>query len=228
MFTLLSVATLSIATSGLRGEDWREFRGPTGQGVTTSQQLPLTWSQTEHVTWKQPIDGVAWSSPVVSEGVIYLTSAIEEPAGHFALVTMARSFETGAELWRTPLFEHDAKVEIHQKNSHASPTPIVAGDRIYVHFGPHGSACLSTAGKVLWKQTLPYRPQHGNGGSPALFQDRLIYCCDGTDVQYVTALDATTGKELWKTPRDTKPDRGFSFSTPLLIEVNGTWQAICP
>ena len=217
-----------LGAPGLWAEDWPAFRGPTGQGLIADAGLPLTWDATTNVAWNKPVDGIAWSSPVVSAGRIFLTSAVESPEGQFSLIALALSLDTGEELWRTSLFEHDKEVQVHQKNSHASPTAIVEGDQLYVHFGPHGTACLTTAGAVVWKKTLPYQPQHGNGGSPALHQDRLLLCCDGTDQQYVVALDKKTGDELWKTPRDTTPDRGFSFSTPLLIEVDGTWQAVCP
>ena len=114
---------------------------------------------------------------------------------------------------------------INGKNSFASPTAIVSGDRIYVHFGFYGTACVSSAGEVLWKQTLRYEPQHGPGGSPVLFEDLLIFSCDGFDVQFVVALDAATGKIRWKTARG---KGNQAYTTPLLIEVNGKPQVISP
>jgi outer membrane protein assembly factor BamB len=118
---------------------------------------------------------------------------------------------------------------MHGKNSHASPSPVVDGDRVYVHFGPHLTACLKTAdGSTLWSTELAYSPQHGTGGSPAIHDGMVIICCDGRDVQYVVGLDKLTGEERWRTPRDTQPSKGFSFCTPLVIEAGGRTQAICP
>ena len=118
--------------------------------------------------------------------------------------------------------------KIHSKNSHASPTAVVDGDKVYVHFGHMGTACLSAAsGSVVWKtQELKYAPVHGNGGSPLLAGGRLVFSIDGTDKQQVTALDANTGKVAWTTPRDAKPNRPFSFCTPLSITVNGKEQLV--
>jgi outer membrane protein assembly factor BamB len=114
---------------------------------------------------------------------------------------------------------------IHAKNSFASPTPIVRNDRIYVHFGFYGTACLNLAGDVIWKQTLRYEPQHGPGGSPALFEDLLLISCDGFDTQYVVALDIQTGKIRWKTPRG---KGNQAYTTPLLFEADGRPQLISP
>ena len=114
---------------------------------------------------------------------------------------------------------------INEKNSFASPTPIVGGDRIYVHFGFYGTACVSAGGELLWRQTLKYEPQHGPGGSPVLFEDLLIFSCDGFDVQFVVALDSATGKIRWKTARG---KGNQAYTTPLLIEVDGKPQVISP
>ncbi len=96
----------------------------------------------------------------------------------------------------------------HKKNSHA-PTPLIEGDKVYFHFGPHGTACVTTAGDVVWKnEELTYAPQHGTGGSPALAGDLLIICCDGADKQFVAGIEKATGKERWRTPRDTMPVKG--------------------
>ena len=91
--------------------------------------------------------------------------------------------------------------EINPKNSRASPTPVVEGDRVYVHFGADGTAALSTSGQVAWKARFPYESQHGSGGSPVLHGDLLIVNCDGGDSAFVVALDKRTGKVKWKTWR---------------------------
>ena len=103
------------------------------------------------------------------------------------------------------------------KNSHASPTPIVEGDRVYVHFGAEGTAALTTAGEIVWKARFPYESQHGNGGSPVLYGDLLIFSGDGSNDAFVVALDKRTGKVRWKTSRRQPWDQ--AYSTPLVIRV---------
>lgn len=223
------VLMLVVACSTGRGADWPQFRGPSGQGVAEFTGVPLHWSASENIAWKTELPGLAWSSPVIVDGRVYLTNAVETSPNSFSLQALCLAARDGAILWEKPLFEHDGDVQIHKKNSHASPTPYVDQGRVFVHFGPHGTACLSTEGEVLWKtDKLKYAPQHGNGGSPALVNGTLIICCDGTDDQYVVGLDAGTGAIRWRTDRDTAPSRGFSFSTPLPIDVDGKIQVVCP
>jgi outer membrane protein assembly factor BamB len=113
---------------------------------------------------------------------------------------------------------------INSKNSHASPTPILEGDRVYVHFGSQGTAALSTTGEILWKTRLPYQHQHGSGGSPVLWKDLLIVSCDGTDTQFVAALDKNTGRVRWRRPR-----AGYqAYATPLVIRVGDAEQVVSP
>jgi len=135
----------------------------------------------------------------------------------------------GKEVWKQEIFKKKAGA-IHQKNSHASPTPVVAEGRVYLHFGHDGTACLNaTDGKILWTQTsLSYSPVHGNGGSPVIFGDKLIFACDGQTDPFVVALNKEDGSVIWKTPRAVTVQRTFSFSTPLMIEVNGEKQAVIP
>jgi outer membrane protein assembly factor BamB len=106
---------------------------------------------------------------------------------------------------------------------------LIAGDRVYVHFGHQGTACLDLAGKVLWRNVeLGYPPVHGNGGSPVLVDGRLIFSCDGASDPFVVALDANSGREKWRFQRQADSDKRFAFSTPAVIEVNGRKQVITP
>ena len=113
---------------------------------------------------------------------------------------------------------------INIKNSRASPTPIVDGDRVYVHFGADGTAALTTSGEVVWKTQFRYESQHGNGGSPVLFGDLLIFNCDGFDQAFVVALDKRTGKVRWKTSR--RQPWSQAYSTPLVIRVGDRDQVV--
>jgi outer membrane protein assembly factor BamB len=228
-FALLAVL-FPLLDDATRAENWTEFRGPTGQGVVREGSLPTEWSQTKNVVWKQAVPGSGWSSPVVVDGRIYLTSAVlVAPSKDQSLQALCLDAVTGKVLWQQEVFHRDGKTTpgIHGKNSYASATPVVQGDRLYVHFGPLGTACLDLAGKVLWRNTnLGYSSVHGNGGSPILVDDLLVFSCDGTDKQILVALEADSGKVRWQTDRKSTASRRFSFSTPLLIEVQGRKQII--
>ena len=228
----LSVATLvlSLCSAALAAEDWPEFRGPTGQGISTAQNVPLHWSATSNVAWKVEIPGEGWSSPVLAEGKIYLTTAVTDATG-ISLRALCLDAKDGRIQWNVEVLkpEPGATQAMHKKNSLASPTPIVRDGRIYVHFGHLGTAALDLAGKIRWQQTtLKYSPMHGNGGSPALAGETLVFSCDGASDPFVAALDANTGNVLWKTPRHTPAKNQFSFSTPLVITGAGAPQAVIP
>lgn len=212
--------------------EWPQFRGPTGQGLSQATNLPIQWSATECVAWKVEVPGRGWSSPVLSKGRLYLTSAVPDAGGtDITLHALCLDAKDGRVLWDTEVIRPDPAhvAAMHRKNSPASATPIVTGDRLFVHFGHMGTAALDLTGKVLWRQTgLNYPPTHGNGGSPALVGDALIFSADGQKEPFVAALDATTGELRWKTPRNSPAKKQFSFSTPLAIEVGGAKQVVSP
>jgi outer membrane protein assembly factor BamB len=221
----LTFSSLSLA------EDWPEFRGPTGQGHSAATGLPTEWGPQKNVVWKAAVPGLGWSSPVVVGGQIYLTTAVEKGADH-ELCALALDAETGSILWQQTLFlqkEKDAP-KIHKKNSHASPTPIFEDGKLYAHFGHMGTACLeAVTGKVLWStQAFGYAPVHGNGGSPVLVDDLLIFSADAAKDPAVIAVDKKSGKLRWHTERVAEATRKFSFCTPLVIEVAGSKQLITP
>jgi outer membrane protein assembly factor BamB len=223
LFALLQICALAGET------EWPQFRGPTGQGLSAAVNVPVEWSAESHVAWKVAIPGRGWSSPVLSRGRLYLTSAVGD--GDTTLHALCLDASDGHVIWDTEVFKPDAGsvAAMHKKNSPASGTPIVAADRLYVHFGHMGTAALDLAGQVLWRQTeLKYPPVHGTGGSPELVGDALVFSCDGAKDPFVVALDAATGAVRWKTPRDTPAKKQFAFSSPLAISVNGATQIISP
>jgi outer membrane protein assembly factor BamB len=144
-----------------------------------------------------------------------VTTAIEQKGA--SLRALAFDVETGREVVNTEVFRLGNARLTNPKNSFASPTPVVEGDRVYVHFGASGTAALTSAGEIVWKTRLPYDSQHGNGGSPVLYGDLLIINCDGSDTAFVVALDKRTGKVRWKTERRQPWDQ--AYSTPLVIQV---------
>lgn len=215
--------------TSLQASDWPEFRGPTGQGISDAVNVPMQWSATQNVAWKVDVPGRGWSSPVLAKGRIYLTTSAGE-GSEVKLRALCFDAKDGRVLWDTEVFQPSgAAMQMHRKNSLASPTPIVSADRLYVHFGHMGTAALDLEGKVIWKQTsLAYSPVHGTGGTPALVDGLLVFSCDGQSDPFVVALDAATGEIRWKTPRQTTARKPFSFSTPLVVKVEGKTQVISP
>ena len=216
-----------VSLSAAYGEDWPEFRGPTGQGHSTTQHLPIEWSATRNIALKQSIPGEGWSSPVLVRGRIYLTTAVPASSDSgLSLRVLCLDAADGKIYWDSEVFKDTASRK-HNKNSHASATPLIENERLYTHFGHYGTACLDLNGKVLWRNTsLAYPPVHGNGGSPAIVDDVLIFSCDGESDPFIAALNKQTGKVVWKVNRETKASKTFSFSTPLAITVNGQKQVI--
>lgn len=212
---------------------WAEFRGPTGQGHSTAVGLPLEWGPEKNVVWRAALPGQAWSSPVVANGKIFLTNAVmvdaEKPEAGVSLRVLALNAASGKTLWDLEVFRDLDPVALqkHDKNSHASPTPIFENGKIYAHFGPHGTACVTDEGKLVWTSLYRYPPVHGTGGSPVLVDDLMVFNADGATDPVVIALDKATGKQRWKVSRPPSgaPNK-FSFSTPLVIPVNGKKQLI--
>ena len=146
-----------LLSSTLAAQDWPQFRGPSGQGHSPDKGLAQEWSETKNVRWKTPVPGSGWSSPAIAGDTIWLTTATDKGA---SLRLLALDKNSGKITLDTEVFSvKDKGPGIHAKNSFASPTAIVSGDRVYVHFGFYGTACLNTKGEVLWKQTLKYEPQ---------------------------------------------------------------------
>jgi outer membrane protein assembly factor BamB len=226
VLVLLLIAGTSIL---VHAEDWPQFRGPTGQGHATERGLPLEWSESKNILWKTAVPGLGWSSPVVAGDRVWLTTVVEtqERRGRVAASLRALAFDvaTGREVVNVEVFRLDDAGYVNPKNSRASPTPIVDGDRVYVHFGADGTAALNAKGEVLWTTHLRYESQHGNGGSPTVYRDLLIVNCDGNGGEaYVVALDTATGKTRWKTSRRRPADQ--AYSTPLVIKVGDQDQLV--
>jgi len=205
---------LVIALAALLAQEWPQFRGPDGQGHAAGDGFPVEWSESRNIAWKVPVPGRGWSSPVVGGGRVWLTTAAK--AGRdTSLRLLAFDATTGAAALDVEVFRMRGEL-LNAKNSHASPTPILRDDRVYVHFGAQGTAALTTAGEIVWKTKLDYESQHGNGGSPALVGDLLVVNCDGFDQAFVAALDARTGKVRWR--RDRPEPHSQAYSTPLAID----------
>lgn len=237
---LVATAMLAIALAGgmacptglTAATPWPEFRGPTGDGVSLESGLPLTWSESEGVVWKTPIAGKAWASPVIWDGLVWLANATEDGK---RLSALAVDRETGRIVHDVTVFETPEPQFCHPFNSYASCTPVIEAERIYLHYGSAGTACLDTAtGELLWsRRDLPCDHFRGPGSSPILHGDLLIVAFDGFDLQYVVALDKRTGKTVWRTDRDidygtTDGDAKKAYPTGTVVRCEGREQIVLP
>ena len=243
-WSLWGLALLALHAGAARA-DWPEFRGPWGNGHVSAPGdtriigLPLRWSETENVQWKTAIPDRGWSTPVVLDGQVWLTTGTIEGHDFFAICVDAK---TGQIRFNEKLFHCDNPEPLgNNVNAYATPSPVIEPGRVYVHFGSYGTACLDTrSGKVLWdRKDLRCRHYRGPSSSPILFRDLLILTLDGVDLQYVIALDKQTGRTIWKTDRSVEwndadvpgqmareGDLRKAHSTPLVAEFSGGLQLL--
>ena len=229
-FNSISLLITVLISSGSPA-DWPQFRGPDGQGHSDAQGLPLRWSEEKSVTWKTSIPGKGWSSPVISGNQVWMTSATAKGKSLRAVCVHRTS---GQLLHNIEVLQPEEPGPHHTQNGFASPTPVLDGKHVFVHFGPRGTVCLDTDGNIVWNNTeLEYSAFQGAGSSPILHGDRLILTCDGTDYQFLVALDTRTGKIEWKQPRDhleaaakKRPIAKMAYSTPLVRTIDGVAQLV--
>lgn len=250
--TLVGALVMWTASSSLtaaESADWPQWRGPAGQGhAPEARDLPVTWTDASNITWKTAIPGKGWSSPVIEGRTIWMTTAVETPlteeekkkraadstnsqplnvAGTVALRAIGVDRETGKVEADILLFEVKDPDPIHTLNSFASPSPIIEQGKLYCHFGTNGTACVDTATrKIDWVNSeLHLKHENGPGSTPVLFGDLLIVHCDGSDVQFLVALDKKTGKTQWKTERsgalNSNPQLKKAYGTPLILDIEG-------
>lgn len=243
------VSLLVILVFGLltARADWPEFRGPWGDGHVSAPGdtkpigLPLHWSEINNIKWKTEVPYKGWSTPVVMDGLVWLTTATPEGRDYFAICVDKAN---GKILFNEKLFHTDNPEPLGNgasMNSYATPSSVIEPGRVYVHFGSPGTACLDTkTGKVLWKRDdLRCRHYRGASSSPVLFENLLILTFDGADLQYLVGLDKQTGETIWKTDRsvawndENAPgpyakdgDQRKAHGTPLLVTVAGKPQLL--
>jgi len=222
---LLLAALVALAPPAL-DDPWPDFRGPGRDGrAPEASRPPRAWAEGRNVRWKAPIHGRGWSTPAVGDGRVWLTTADEE--GH-ELSVVCLDLASGAVLLDRVLFRVEEPQERHELNSYASPSPVLADGRVFVHFGSEGTAALAADDFELLWQRRDLRCDHmvGAGSSPIVEQGRLVFHVDGIDVQYVVCLDARDGRELWRTPRsvdfgDAQPDLRKAYGTPVVAGEGG-------
>lgn len=224
-------------------ESWRQWRGPNGTGGIDAE-LPIQWSAEENVRWKTPLPGRGHSSPVVSDGLIFLTTAVPvgekfpprrsgRPGAHnnlpvessFQFVVVAVNADDGKLAWQTVVKEAIPLEGAHETGSLASASAVCDKEHVYAFFGSQGLYCLDRRGEVQWKREfgqMHSKHGHGEGASPVLFGDVVAINWDHEEQSFVTALDKNSGETLWRKDRK----EVTSWSTPIVVEVNGKAQLI--
>ena len=250
---LVCNVVICVAANG--AENWPQWRGPDGQGHAQTRGVPTTFSETENVTWKAVIPGKGHSSPVIYGDQIWVTTAIETPADEATKKERLKKNTGGQPLnilasvtlravcvnKNTGKIEHDLELMsvrdpqwVHTLNSYASPTPVIEAVSLYCHFGAFGTVAIDTAaGKIAWTNSEHIiMHENGPGSTPIVHGDKLIFHCDGSDKQYIAALDKNTGKSAWQTPRTGKMNANVqlkkAYGTPLVVEIAGKAQLVSP
>jgi outer membrane protein assembly factor BamB len=207
---LLLPALLLILTARIPAQNWPQFRGPGGQGLSGESGLPVKWSGTSNVRWKTALPGPGHSSPVVWGGRIFLTAFRSERSAYLPrflfsprgqLVVLGLDRTTGKILWERVVATERIE-EMHPTNSPASPTPVTDGRHVFVYFGSFGLLCFDVDGNVVWEKRLgPYPNEWGSASSPVLHGDVLLLNVDTDADDYLLAVDKRTGRTRWQTPR---------------------------
>lgn len=234
---VLAFSSLALPFFVSAADSWPDFRGPSQDGHAGDAGLPLNWSESENVKWKTEIPLLGLSSPIVMDNQVWLTTATEDGRDFYVLCLDAT---TGEITTNEKLFHSDDPQSMGngaQDNSYATPSAVIEPGRVYVHYGSFGTACLDTsARKVLWKRDdLKCWHYRGASSSPVLFENLLILTFDGADLQYLVALDKSTGETVWKADRsvawnDENVDKQMvkegdwrkAHSTPLVVTIDGT------
>ncbi|MFM7037743.1 MAG: PQQ-binding-like beta-propeller repeat protein [Planctomycetaceae bacterium] len=245
---LLSVFALTgpmlSSASGSDRLNWTGRAGPTLNSLIAPADavgLPVTWSEQngENIAWKISLEGFGHSTPVIGHGRIWLTAATKDGRQQFVYCI---DQQTGKILHHRLLFENPEPEALkNEVNTYASPSCALEDDAVYVHFGTYGTTRLNPVTfEAVWeRRDIRCRHFRGPGSSPIVWKNLLILTFDGVDAQFVTALDKSTGKTVWRTDRTTdygdldengKPkldgDIRKAYGTPSLVEVNGRWQVV--
>jgi outer membrane protein assembly factor BamB len=214
-------------TSIAQADNWPHWRGEAGNGVSTTAKPPTTWSATKNVKWKVAVPGLGSGSPVIWEDKVFVTSAVGSGKGQaldFTLYCFNR--KTGDVLWKKVAVTATPHQGTHQTNGYASASPCTDGERVYAHFGSRGLYCYTMDGDLKWKRDdfppMNTRNSFGEGSSPTLEGDKILVPWDHEGASFLYALNKLTGKEIWKTPRES----ATCWATPLVVEHAGKKQVV--
>jgi outer membrane protein assembly factor BamB len=251
---ILADAPLGAAEPDAGAGNWPQFRGPAASGVVQGAEAPVQWDveQGTNVRWKTPIPGLGHSAPAIWGDRLFITTAVA--AGHdqslkpglygdiapvkedveFSYKVLCLDKHSGRVLWEQTAHRGVPEVQRHPKSTHANPTPAVDGKRVVAFFGSEGLHCYDLDGTPVWQKNfgrlgsaffLVPDAEWGFASSPVLYDDKVIVQVDVLEDSFVAALDATNGRELWRTPRTDVP----TWSTPTVHrdETTGRTQVIC-
>ena len=244
LIAALSISCRSLAPQKSANENWPRFRGPNGQGHSIETGLPLHWSATSNIAWKTSIPGDGWSSPIVWDEKIFLTSALENGTKCHVICVNATS---GKILWDKHVFDQQPRHK-EGKNSYATPTPTTDGKNVFAVFGDGSVVALTMGGDILWtNREVQFYSRHGLGASPILYDDLLIMSYDGStpvqaagnypqvtdtertgwqipwDKSFIAALDTKTGRRMWTGKRGMSR---IAHVTSFIANVDGKDQLI--
>ena len=229
IFLSITVASCLVIEAN---EQWSQFRGHFGNGIIKSTSAPINWSENTNIDWKTPIHDRGWSSPVIWNDQIWMTTATKDGNKMYAICVNKLSGKIEHDIH---VFDVKSPQAITNENTYASPTPVVEEGRVYVHFGTYGTACISTKdGQILWKRrdlNCDHEIGAGPASSPFIYNNFLIFNVDGRDVQYVIALNKETGKTAWKTNRsvdfsDVQVNQRKAYGTPFIIPRGNSNQMV--
>lgn len=233
MRALSALVVTCLVTSFAVAQEATRFLAESRSGATAAT-LPTTWDRDSNVRWQADIPGAGWSSPVVAAGRVYLTATVSDerpaeprkglyisdlqgktPAGEHRWTVHCLDADNGKLLWSRTAFQGQMAGTLHRKNSLASETPVTDGKHVWALFGNVGVACFTRDGEPVWSERRPVcktRMGWGPAASPALHAGRLFLVNDNEEKSYIQALDARTGKEVWRTSRD----EGSNWATPFV------------
>ena len=206
--------------------NWTQFRGSNLNGISGDTLVPVTWNDTTNILWKTDIRGRGWSSPIIYGNQVWVTTATvdgKEMSG------ICLDFKTGKPLFDILLFKQDSIYGKHSVNTYATPTPCIEKGFVYLNFGSSGTACVDTeTGQIIWKRDdLKCDHMQGTGSSPMLYKDFLILHYEGTDHQFIVALNKKNGETFWKSERPQEyyerlaPVGKKAYITPIVVNVDG-------
>ena len=216
-------------------EDWPSWRGPSRNGVSGEKNLPVTWSQTDHIAWKLAMPSFSGSTPIVSGNRIFLNVADDLRSRQpVTLYLWCVDRDTGAILWQRPLGGGNHQ---ERKQNMSSPSPVTDGSRVWVMTGTGLLKAFDFSGNELWARDIQrdygrFGQNWGYGSSPLLYRDGLyVQVLQGMrtrDPSYLLRIDAASGKTVWRVERRTNaqmesPD---AYTTPALLESGGTAQIV--
>ena len=237
-----ALVALLLGSAGVSAENWPQWRGPGGQGISRETKLPATWTPEKNIAWKAAVPGRGLSAPVVWNDRVFITTAIEgeQVSGAKAVAhtnggkpfihpdsvgadrkhtykAMAFDGRTGALVWERTAWEGVPFDDRHRKSSFASPSVATDGSRVFAYFGAEGVFAYDVNGKPLWNASIGKVKTLGLGAasSPVIYQNLVILQCDDDEGKdsAIVALDVVTGKERWRTKRPVQ----VSWSTPVLV-----------